>query len=191
MYKQATRNILVSVEPMFLTDQSDPDENYFVWAYRIEIENKSGGWFHPVHIHLVDFKVVSRKKDAAAATGPFAWECGPKDVIYVGEGEKVQLLMRFSVAAGSTGGRYMIHCHNLVHEDHDMMQQYRVGNNDPDNDPNDPIYAALPSFDDQPPRNGSVRRPSVADNSTTDDADVGTDADPDSWAAMRRCAASM
>ena len=116
-----------------------------------EIENKSGGWFHPVHIHLVDFKVVSRKKDAAAATGPFAWECGPKDVIYVGEGEKVQLLMRFSVAAGSTGGRYMIHCHNLVHEDHDMMQQYRVGNNDPDNDPNDPIYAALPSFDDQPP----------------------------------------
>lgn len=42
MYKQATRNILVSVEPMFLTDQSDPDENYYVWAYRIEIENKSG-----------------------------------------------------------------------------------------------------------------------------------------------------
>ena len=24
-------------------------------------------------------------------------------------------------------GRYMIHCHNLVHEDHDMMGQFGVG----------------------------------------------------------------
>jgi hypothetical protein len=24
-------------------------------------------------------------------------------------------------------GRYMVHCHNLVHEDHDMMIQYEVG----------------------------------------------------------------
>ena len=27
---------------------------------------------------------------------------------------------------GPQVGRYMIHCHNLVHEDHDMMVQYRV-----------------------------------------------------------------
>ena len=25
-----------------------------------EIENTSGGWFHPVHIHLIDFKVLDR-----------------------------------------------------------------------------------------------------------------------------------
>ena len=34
----------------------------------------------------------------------------------------------------SAGGRYMIHCHNLVHEDHDMMSQFAVGDwrvNDP------------------------------------------------------------
>ena len=48
-----------------------------------EIENKSGGWFHPVHIHLIDFKVLSRNGKA-----PFAWELGPKDVIYVGEERK-------------------------------------------------------------------------------------------------------
>jgi hypothetical protein len=23
-------------------------------------------------------------------------------------------------------GKYMIHCHNLVHEDHDMMSQFEV-----------------------------------------------------------------
>ena len=25
-------------------------------------------------------------------------------------------------------GKYMIHCHNLVHEDHDMMVQFSAGN---------------------------------------------------------------
>ena len=31
-------------------------------------------------------------------------------------------------------GRYMIHCHNLSHEDHDMMTQYQVGHHDIDCD---------------------------------------------------------
>ena len=30
-----------------------------------ELENKSGGWFHPVHIHLVDFKILDRNGKAA------------------------------------------------------------------------------------------------------------------------------
>jgi FtsP/CotA-like multicopper oxidase with cupredoxin domain len=34
-------------------------------------------------------------------------------------------------------GRYMMHCHNLVHEDHDMMVQFEVGTGGPD-----PISAA-------------------------------------------------
>jgi hypothetical protein len=29
----------------------------------------------------------------------------------------------------------MIHCHNLVHEDHDMMAQFRVGSPSTLNDP--------------------------------------------------------
>jgi flagellar biosynthesis/type III secretory pathway protein FliH len=36
---------------------------------------------------------------------------------------------------GPHEGRYMIHCHNLVHEDHDMMVQFQVGENREDNDP--------------------------------------------------------
>jgi spore coat protein A len=47
---------------------------------------------------------------------------GPKDVVYVGEGETVRVLMRFNQGQG----RYMMHCHNLVHEDHDMMTQFEV-----------------------------------------------------------------
>ncbi len=39
-YASVTRNIRVSVEPHYLGDQSEPDENYYVWAYRVEIENE-------------------------------------------------------------------------------------------------------------------------------------------------------
>ena len=39
MYKAITRGIAVSVEPSFLDDQSKPQEHYFMWAYRVRIEN--------------------------------------------------------------------------------------------------------------------------------------------------------
>jgi len=42
--------------------------------------------------------------------------------VYLGEGETVRVIMRF----GPNLGRYMMHCHNLVHEDHDMMVQFEV-----------------------------------------------------------------
>jgi spore coat protein A len=91
-----------------------------------EVTNSSGGWFHPLHIHLVDFQVLSRNGAA-----PRPEETGPKDVVYVGEGETIRLLMRFE----HEEGRYMIHCHNLSHEDHDMMTQFQVGHHDVDCDP--------------------------------------------------------
>ena len=50
------------------------------------------------------------------------------------------------------GGRYMVHCHNLVHEDHDMMVQFSVGdlrNNDPIT--TDPSVLDLTPFGSFPP----------------------------------------
>lgn len=40
MYEKMTRGIVVRVTPMFLADQSAPDENYYVWAYQVQIENR-------------------------------------------------------------------------------------------------------------------------------------------------------
>jgi spore coat protein A, manganese oxidase len=119
---------------------ADPELNATeVW----EIENPSGGWFHPLHIHLVDFKVLSRNGRA-----PFDFERGPKDVVYMGENETVRLVMRF----GPHRGRYMVHCHNLPHEDHDMMGQFAVGWEPGDPDLNDPILAAPCKVDNLPRR---------------------------------------
>jgi spore coat protein A, manganese oxidase len=103
--------------------------------------NKSGGWNHPLHIHLIDFKVLDRN-----GRPPFPYEKGPKDVVYLGENEAVRVLMKF----GPHTGRYMVHCHNLVHEDHDMMGQFSVGYRAGQPDPNDPIKAAPPQPDTFP-----------------------------------------
>jgi spore coat protein A len=94
-----------------------------------ELRNRSGGWFHPVHIHLIDFRILDRN-----GRPPFDYELGPKDTAYVGENETVRLITAFSPHAG----RYMMHCHNLVHEDHDMMVQFEVGSGGPDPIASDP-----------------------------------------------------
>jgi spore coat protein A len=124
-----------------------------------ELQNTSGGWFHPVHIHLVDFKILDRN-----GRPPLPHELGPKDVAYVGERETVRVIMRFE----HQRGKYMMHCHNLVHEDHDMMTQFEVGYGG-----DDPIKAdacrdlpAGPLFDrPEDDDAGSSRPPRARDNS--------------------------
>ncbi|MGH7085032.1 MAG: Co2+/Mg2+ efflux protein ApaG [Acetobacteraceae bacterium] len=39
-YSKTTRSIRVSVRPFYLEDQSEPETNHFVWAYRVKIENR-------------------------------------------------------------------------------------------------------------------------------------------------------
>jgi ApaG protein len=44
MYRAVTRNIEVEVEPFYMPERSDPDENRYVWAYRVTIANRSEEW---------------------------------------------------------------------------------------------------------------------------------------------------
>jgi spore coat protein A len=103
-----------------------------------ELVNKSGGWFHPVHIHLIDFRILDRN-----GKPPFAWELGPKDVAYVGENETVRVIAKFEGR-----GKYMMHCHNLVHEDHDMMTQFEVLDPAGESDPLGDLCKDMPDPDD-------------------------------------------
>ena len=40
MYQSETRAIVVTVEPIFLEEQSQPSEQHYVWAYHVRIENQ-------------------------------------------------------------------------------------------------------------------------------------------------------
>lgn len=72
---------------------------------------------HPVHLHLAHFQVEARngKKPGPADSG---W----KDTVDVRPYETVDVLARFD----GYPGRYMMHCHNLEHEDMAMMANFRV-----------------------------------------------------------------
>ncbi|MEM6460568.1 MAG: Co2+/Mg2+ efflux protein ApaG [Pseudomonadota bacterium] len=41
MYRALTNEIEITVEPFYLEEQSEPDENRFVWGYHIVIVNRS------------------------------------------------------------------------------------------------------------------------------------------------------
>jgi spore coat protein A, manganese oxidase len=76
------------------------------------------GMVHPVHIHLVRFQIVARN----GGSPPGAHETGWKDTVAVPSGETATVIARFE----GHRGRYLIHCHNLEHEDHAMMARYDV-----------------------------------------------------------------
>lgn len=42
MYSKTTRNIEVTVRPVYLADQSSPSDNHYVWAYHVRIQNHGG-----------------------------------------------------------------------------------------------------------------------------------------------------
>ncbi|KAI0394793.1 Cupredoxin [Xylariaceae sp. FL0594] len=85
-----------------------------------ELENGSGGWTHPIHVHLVDFRVISRT-GSHRPVEPYEAH-GLKDVVWLAEGETVQVEAHYEPWTGL----YMFHCHNLIHEDHDMMAAFNV-----------------------------------------------------------------
>jgi spore coat protein A len=84
------------------------------------LKNRKFGWLeklHPVHLHLVNFQVLERNGGP-----PKPWERGWKDTVSLDKGEEVKLIMRFD----GHRGRYLMHCHNLEHEDHNMMARFDV-----------------------------------------------------------------
>ena len=72
---------------------------------------------HPVHTHLAPFQVFRRNRRA-----PLPQEGGWKDTVAIDEGEEVEVLIRWD----GFRGRYLLHCHNLEHEDHTMMARVDV-----------------------------------------------------------------
>ncbi len=72
---------------------------------------------HPIHLHLVHFKVLSRNGGKPRPT-----DSGWKDTVDLTSGEEARVLARFD----GYKGRYVFHCHNLEHEDMMMMANFEV-----------------------------------------------------------------
>jgi FtsP/CotA-like multicopper oxidase with cupredoxin domain len=88
-------------------------------AERWILQNNSGGWQHPIHIHFEEFQLV-RRNDRQIRPGDV--EFSRKDVVRLNFNEEVELLFRFR----DYRGRYPMHCHNTIHEDHAMMLRFDI-----------------------------------------------------------------
>ena len=97
-----------------------------------EIRNAAASMPHPMHIHGFLFQVTGREGSPEQARrlaldehGRTAADLGWKDTVLVWPGETVRIVTDFSHPF--LGDQvYMVHCHNLEHEDGGMMLNLKV-----------------------------------------------------------------
>jgi FtsP/CotA-like multicopper oxidase with cupredoxin domain len=85
------------------------------------IVNGGGGWVHPMHIHQEEHRVISRN-GVPAPDGRHPDDTGKEDVVALDPGESVVIYRKFRTFTGP----YVAHCHNLAHEDHNMMFGWNI-----------------------------------------------------------------
>ncbi|MGH6625076.1 MAG: multicopper oxidase family protein [Burkholderiaceae bacterium] len=85
------------------------------WSF----QNNSDGWMHPIHVHFEEGQILRRN---STVIGPGNVEYSRKDVTRLQHSELTTLFYRFR----DFEGRYMIHCHNTLHEDHAMMLRWDI-----------------------------------------------------------------
>jgi FtsP/CotA-like multicopper oxidase with cupredoxin domain len=88
----------------------------------------AGNWTHPVHIHFEEGRILSRRVRVSQNPDVFQnvpllpEELGRRDVYPLPPQHRVVLRMRFRDFVG----RYLIHCHNMNHEDDFMMVRWDI-----------------------------------------------------------------
>lgn len=102
-------NLIFDVEQPRATPKRGTSE---IWILK-----GKGGWHHPVHIHFEEGRILSRN-----GLPPAPHERGRKDVYVLGPNDEIRVLLRFR----DFTGKYLMHCHNLVHEDHAMMLRWDI-----------------------------------------------------------------
>jgi FtsP/CotA-like multicopper oxidase with cupredoxin domain len=85
-----------------------------------KLQNSSGGWQHPIHIHFEEFQTLLI--NGSPPTNSPLVNKGRKDVIRLEHNMDVKLFFRFRDFLG----RYPMHCHNTIHEDHAMMLRFDI-----------------------------------------------------------------
>lgn len=79
-----------------------------IWRFITDIR-------HPIHVHLNHFQVLSRNDKP-----PGRYDHGWKDTVDVAPSGAVEIIVRFTDYRGT----YLVHCHNLEHEDMAMMADF-------------------------------------------------------------------
>jgi FtsP/CotA-like multicopper oxidase with cupredoxin domain len=90
----------------------------------------AGNWTHPVHIHFEEGRIMSRRvrvsqnPDVFENVALLPEEQGKRDVYVLPPQNRLVIRLRFRDFVG----RYLIHCHNMNHEDDFMMARWDIVN---------------------------------------------------------------
>ena len=96
-----------------------------------KLVSKSGGWDHPVHIHFEEGQILSQNGVPVAPASRHRTD------IYrmggTGRVDEMEVFLRFRdfpdpdyAGPAADAGRYVLHCHNTLHEDHGMMATWNI-----------------------------------------------------------------
>ena len=98
--------------PVAISTKNTPE----IW----HIENSSGGWWHPIHIHSELQRVLLRN----GKLPPLGERDGNarKDTVLLRGGEEAAVFLKFR----DFRGPFVFHCHNIEHEDMQMMARFNV-----------------------------------------------------------------
>ncbi|MBA3242621.1 MAG: multicopper oxidase domain-containing protein [Acidobacteria bacterium] len=108
-----------------------------IWTFR----NAGNDWAHPIHSHFTEFLILevngkpfpyTHVQDANEVLKPAfgvnepplkVFMGGPRrDVAAILPGDEMKVFMRWKDFLG----KYVMHCHNVVHEDHSMMIRWDI-----------------------------------------------------------------
>ncbi len=98
-----------------------------------EFAGAHDGMPHPMHLHGYFFRVNARqgspgqvRSRALDASGRLATDLGLKDTVLIWPGETVAMSPDFGTPNYPGEQTFLLHCHNLEHEDQGMMLNVRV-----------------------------------------------------------------
>jgi len=86
-----------------------------IWTIR----NAGNSWAHPIHTHFEEFQILEIN-GVPVKEGDL--KRSRKDIVELGPNMEFKFFGRWRDFFGT----HVMHCHNVVHEDHEMMIQWRI-----------------------------------------------------------------
>ena len=100
-YERETRSIKVAVKPAYLDDQSDPEDDRYVWSYTVTIENNGE---ETVQLMSRHWNITDGQGRIQEVRGPGV--VGAQPVIAPGESFQYTSGCPLETASGHMAGRY-------------------------------------------------------------------------------------
>lgn len=101
MFSKTTRDITVTAQPEFMADYSEPGDNHYVWAYTIQVENRSAA---PVQLINRHWKIMDAQGLTQEVRG--AGVVGEQPVLNPGEAFRYTSGTSLGTASGVMLGEY-------------------------------------------------------------------------------------